>query len=244
MSTYNIRQQGDRCLTIDLGDHIDEQVGMRCLELAQRIRSARIDGILDVVPSFLSVTIHFEPRPSLGPNPSGLITDLLEKHAVELDRLVSEGGLILQTARNVVIPVCYEGTHAPDLEAVATSMGLTPTKLIEAHCSKPLRVYMLGFAPGQPYIGIHDESFAIPRKANPRTAVPAGSIGIANRQTTIYPNLLPGGWEIIGATPLKLFNPASDAPTLLCPGDEVIFEPISQARFEQILHEQKEQGLS
>ncbi len=232
-----IRQQGDRCLIIDLGDRIDDQVGLRCLALAQKIRELAIDGVLDIVPSFIAVAVYYEPTRNLGSDPAQSLQQLILQLLEQLGDETLNASETLQT-RSVVIPLCYGGIHGPDLDELAQHMGLPPEDVIRAHHAQPLRVYMLGFAPGHPYIGIHDERFAIARRDIPRTAVPAGSLGIANRQSTIYPNRLPGGWHIIGATPLRLFNPASTSPTLLRPGDMVRFEPISVERFEQIRAEQ------
>ena len=235
-----IRQQGDRCLIIDLGDRIDEEIGLRCLALAQNLRERAIDGVLDIVPSFIAVAVYYEPRKSLGKDPARSLQLLILQALEELGSQGPSASQALQT-RTVVIPLCYGGHHGPDLEEVAKRMGMSPEAVIQAHHEQPSRVYMLGFAPGHPYIGIHDERFAVPRREVPRTAVPAGSLGIANRQSTIYPNRLPGGWHIIGATPLTLFNPAAVCPTLLRPGDEVRFEPISVEKFDQIRAEQARQ---
>ena len=228
-----IRQQGDRCLIIDLGDQINEEVGLRCLALAQKLRDCAIDGVLDIVPSFIAVAVYYEPVQSLGKDPAHALQQLILQLLQEIGSDSLKASEALQS-RSVVIPLCYGGLHGPDLDEVAQRMGISPEAVIEAHHEQPSRVYMLGFAPGHPYIGIHDERFAIPRRDVPRTAVPAGSLGIANRQSTIYPNRLPGGWHIIGATPLTLFDPAAASPTLLQPGDEVRFEPISAEQFDQI----------
>lgn len=232
-SAPGFRHQGDRCLTVDLGDHIDEITGLRCLTLAQQLRDEAIDGVLDVVASFVSVTIYFEPSSALGKDPC---SQLQQRVQILLDAMAAQGNQAFDAiqGRQIVIPVCYGGEHGPDLEYVANTMGLSAEAVIQAHSEAPLRVFLLGFAPGHPYIGIHDERLAIPRRDTPRTAVPAGSVGIANRQSTIYPNRLPGGWHIIGATPLRLFNPDAESPTLLLPGDEVRFEFITSDQFDKI----------
>lgn len=233
------RHQGDRCLTVDLGERIDESTGLRCLALAARLRSEEIDGVLDVVASFVSVTVYFEPSAGLGKDPAALLQQKILAHISAIGAQ-GEDGLSRIQGRHIVIPVCYGGEHGPDLMDVASAMGLSAQAVIDAHAAEPLRVFLLGFAPGHPYIGIHDERFAIPRRDTPRTAVPAGSVGIANQQSTIYPNRLPGGWHIIGATPLRLFNPDAESPTLLQPGDEVRFEPINSAQFDVIRARQME----
>lgn len=227
-----IRTQGDRCLLIDLGHQIDEKVGLQCLSLAQRIRLAALPGVLDVVPSFIAVAVYFEPTTTSGDDPAHRLIKQIEQLADAL-----EPDTALQ-ARRVRVPICYGGSHGPDLDDVARRMSLTPQDVIEAHHGSIARVYMLGFAPGHPYIGIHDERFALPRREVPRTAVPAGSLGIANRQSTIYPNVLPGGWHIIGATPLRLFRAEASEPTLLMPGDEIEFVSIDEQEFQRLQAEQ------
>ena len=227
-----IRMQGDRCLLIDLGHQIDEKVGLQCLALAERIRLAAIPGVLDIVPSFIAVAVYFEPTTASGDEPAKRLIRQIEQLANGL-----QADTALQ-ARRVRVPICYGGQHGPDLEDVAKRMSLTPQAVIAAHHGSISRVYMLGFAPGHPYIGIHDERFALPRREVPRTAVPAGSLGIANRQSTIYPNVLPGGWHIIGATPLKLFRAQASEPTLLMPGDEIEFVPINEKEFDRLQAQQ------
>ena len=145
-----------------------------------------------------------------------------------------------RAARTIDIPVCYGGEHGPDLSEVAKVTGLTEQEVIQMHCAPGSMVFMLGFAPGHPYIGIHDPLFALPRREVPRTVVPAGSVAIANRQSTIYPTRLPGGWHILGATPLKLFDVARPQPTLLLPGDHIRFVPISPAEFDELAAQQNQ----
>lgn len=229
-----VRAQGDRCLLVDLGDRIDEAVGLNCLKLADRLRQAAVAGVLDIVPSFTSVAIFYEPGRELGDKPIERLTERVH----EMAQAIGQADIALN-ARRIEIPVCYGGEHGPDLQDVAQRMGLTPEEVIAAHHESICRVYMIGFAPGHPYIGIHDERFSLPRREVPRTALPAGSLGIANRQSTIYPNVLPGGWHIIGATPLKLFNADATQPTLLMPGDEVAFVPIDEHDFSHIKAQQE-----
>lgn len=231
-----IRPQGDRCLMIDLGDRIDQAVGLRCLTLADRLRQAQVPGIVDIVPSFTALAIYFEPRADLGADPIARISELVEALLAQI-----EGGATLQS-RRIQIPVCYGGEHGPDLKDVAKRTGLSPDEVVQAHHGAICRVYMIGFAPGHPYIGIHDERFNLPRREVPRTALPAGSLGVANRQSTIYPNVLPGGWHIIGATPLRLFNAQAKEPTLLSPGDEIEFVPITPEDYARIKAEQATQA--
>jgi inhibitor of KinA len=125
------------------------------------------------------------------------------------------------------IPVCYGGTHGPDLDDVAARHGITPDEVVRLHTGANYRVYMLGFAPGFAYLGGLSEMIATPRRPEPRTAVPSGSVGIGGSQTGIYPMVLPGGWQLIGRTPLVLFDATRSSPTLLSVGDTVTFRAIS-----------------
>jgi KipI family sensor histidine kinase inhibitor len=132
------------------------------------------------------------------------------------------------------VPVCYENSFAPDLGEVANRTGLAPSEVVARHSGPSYHVYMLGFLPGFPYLGDLPRELALPRRANPRLRVPAGSVSIATTLTAIYPYESPGGWHLIGATPVRLFDPARSRPALLEPGDEVQFQPIDPASFASI----------
>jgi inhibitor of KinA len=229
--SWALRAQGDRCLSIDLLAPYDAATGGACLRIAAALREARLAGVTDIIPSFTSVALLFgrglPPDSPLTAEAGGLerLTTLIEA--------AMAGTSIAQ--REVEIPVCYGGEHGPDLEDVAAAAGLAPEELVRRHGLPGATVIMLGFAPGQPYIGLHDPAFQVPRRQVPRTRVPAGSVGIANRQTAIYPNASPGGWHIIGRTPLRLFDADRESPTLLLPGDRVRFRAIDEATLERLL---------
>jgi len=226
-TSWRILPQGDRCLIVSFGDQIDAAVGRTCLAAAGKLRDARLPGVTDVVPSFVAVAVHYRPGASGSPTYSQL--------AERIGQLLSEGiAADALGGREIDIPVCYGGEHGPDLAEVAEAAGLTPAAVIQLHSQPRSMVFMLGFAPGHAYLGVHDEKLNIPRRASPRTAVPAGAVAIANRQTVIYPNRLPGGWNIIGATPLTMFDPAREPAALLQPGDSVRFVPISPEEFDRI----------
>lgn len=226
---WRIRAEGDRCLIVELGDTLDPAVGARCLALARTVREAGWPGLTDIVPALATVAFHYRPP---GPDGGGLSFDDLSQR---LDALLRDGLPVSQTAsRTVDLPVCYGGEYGPDLEDVARACGLSPEAVVDLHTRPGSLVYTLGFAPGLPYIGVHDPALAIPRRATPRTAVPAGSVAIANRQTTIYPDRLPGGWHLIGTTPLRLFDFRRDPPALLMPGDQVRFVPITPEAFTRL----------
>lgn len=229
-TAWRIQPQGDRCLIITFGDHIDAAVGRTCLAAARKLRAAELPGVTDVVPSFVAVAVHYRPG-GLIPGNAPTFSSL----AARIDALLADGiPADAEAGRQIDIPVCYGGEHGPDLLDVALAAGITPDEVIALHSGPRSMVFMLGFAPGHPYLGLHDEKLNIPRRASPRTVVPIGSVAIANRQTVIYPNRLPGGWNLIGATPLAMFNPQREPASLLQPGDAVRFVPISADEFNRI----------
>lgn len=226
-SNWTIVAHGDRCLVIRFGTGIDVATGRRCGAAAAALRNAVIRGVSDIVPTFNTVAVHYLPG-HFAANTS------LRHLETEIERVLLQADLDqAQTGgRSIKLPVCYGGEYGPDLADVAERTGLGEDGVIQLHSGEPAYVFMLGFAPGAPFMGVHDERFALPRRATPRTSIPAGSVAIANRQTVIYPNNLPGGWHVIGRTPLALFNPLQDPPTLISPGDSVQFVPITEEAFQ------------
>jgi KipI family sensor histidine kinase inhibitor len=218
-----IREAGDSAVLLELGDGhaarstIDVALNLRAVQLAQTIRNQRIRGVRDVVPTFRSVAVFFNP----------LTTDLAELDAA----LGASGGSTSSEGlgNQVDVPVVYGGDAGPDLADVAAWAGISPDRVVALHAAHAYRVCMLGFLPGFPYMATVDDSIAAPRRATPRTRVPAGSVGIAGRQTGIYPRDSPGGWQIIGRTPLSMFDVERASPALLAPGDTVRFVPTSSS---------------
>jgi KipI family sensor histidine kinase inhibitor len=233
---WRIHPQGDRCLLLVFGETIDAGIGRACLGVARALREAALPGVTDVVPSFVAVAVHYAPGPR-GDGPR--FAELVGRIEALLARGIPSAGA---DARDIDIPVCYGGEHGPDLPDVARAAGLSPDEVIALHTQPGSMVYTLGFAPGHPYIGVHDARLNLPRRASPRTAVPMGSVAIANRQTVIYPSRLPGGWNIIGATPLRLFDPAREPAALLQPGDRVRFVPIDAAAFARMRAREQDGG--
>lgn len=226
---WKIFFQGDRTLLLTLDGPVSVEGGRLCALAANALRAAGLPGATDVVPAFNSVAMHFQPR-LFGPSTSfknlaGEVVQILEQLATGTDA---------PTGRSVDIPVCYGGEHGPDLQDVARACGLSEAEVIRLHTDQPAYVFMLGFAPGAPYMGMLDHALDIARRTTPRTAVPAGSVAIANRQTIIYPHTSPGGWHIIGATPATLFFPEREPPTLLAPGDTVRFVPVDADEFKAL----------
>jgi|307.fasta_scaffold23297_2 KipI family sensor histidine kinase inhibitor len=214
---------GDRALVVEFGDRVDRALSDGVLRLNAAIRSERLAGVVETVPTFRSLTVYFDP----------LVTSRAElERAVQrlLDSKRSERLAAVQWR----IPVCYEAEFAPDLAEVARLTGLTPDAVVARHSGKRYHVYMLGFLPGFPYLGDLPQELALPRRTDPRVRVPAGSISIATSLTAIYPYESPGGWHLIGVTPIRLFDIERPRPALLAPGDTVIFEPIGRARYAAI----------
>jgi KipI family sensor histidine kinase inhibitor len=225
---YTLRPQGDRCLSIDFGESISLETGTLCLCAAATLERAKLQGVTDIVPSYTAVALFYKPGVEMGG------TDFATLCAQVDAQLHGELVQATTSARQVEIPVCYGGKHGPDLSDVAQKTGLTEQQVIALHTQPGSMVFGLGFSPGHPYIGVLDARFALPRRDVPRTAVPAGSVAIANRQSTIYPTLLPGGWHILGATPLQLFDLRRPQPSLLLPGDQVRFISISEQEYDRL----------
>ena len=212
-SGFGIRDAGDSAVLLELDAVIDPGVNARAIGIAHAIAGCRLAGVRDVIPTYRSVAVHFDP---LATDVAAVTHAMLEAaHAAPEAR---EGAL-------VEVPVSYGGADGPDLPDVAAFAGLSERDVIDRHSAVEYRVFMLGFLPGYAYMGIVDEAIASPRRATPRTRVPAGSVGIAGRQTGIYPRQSPGGWQLIGRTSLPVFDPSRDPPCIFAPGDRVRFVP-------------------
>lgn len=220
MSTV-IHPCGDSAVTVTLGEGISEALNARVTALADAARA--IDGVRETVPAYCAVTIHYDCE----------IIGYAEL-CTALNALCGTTGDARSVGALVEIPVCYGGAYGEDLPFVAQHCGMTEQQVIEAHSAPDYLVYMLGFMPGFPYLGGMDERIAAPRLQTPRTAIPAGSVGIAGKQTGIYPVASPGGWQLIGRTPLKLFDPSRDEPLLLTAGARIKFVPVSAEEFEKL----------
>ena len=193
----------------------------RAHALAARLRADAPAWLRDVVPAWDSVGVCFDPA-QIDPD-TALAWLQAQRDGSPTDALA--------TPRSIEIPVCYGGKHGVDLDAAAAELGLTPDALVERHAAPLYTVAMIGFAPGFPYLDGLDPALALPRLATPRSRVPAGSVGIGGAQTGIYPRESPGGWRLLGRTPLTLFDPDTDPPSRLLPGDRVRFVAIDEAAF-------------
>ncbi len=256
---------GEACVVVEFGNTIDPEVNERVHRLArclqnllsrpeattyqgtfyrQEYRSwsevARA-GIRELVPTYRSLAVYFDPLEVKRQALEAQITQLLQEIDVPepAGALEAEAGsqrekTFPRQGKTVIIPVCYGGEYGPDLAFVAQHTGLSEEEVVKIHTSRTYRVYMLGFLPGFPYLGGMDERIATPRLETPRTRIPAGSVGIAGTQTGFYPMESPGGWRIIGRTPIKAFDPFSDTPFLLFPGDFVQFKSIGEGEYRKI----------
>ena len=234
-SSYSIFPLGDSAITIDLGNCIDEYLNIKSIAIHEWLAAQPFPGLKDIITSYSSVTIFYNPAELV---PAGIAGSDGAYSWLEglLLRAWEETGTLPEMAaegRIVEIPVCYEGEYAPDLEGVAAQKGLSPEAIVDLHVAGTYRVYMIGFLPGFPYLGRLDDRLGIPRKPQPET-VRAGGVGIAGMQTGIYPLDSPGGWWIIGRTPVKLFDAGAGSPALLRAGDRVRFRPIRPADFQEI----------
>jgi inhibitor of KinA len=226
MDGIRLLNAGEQGLVVEFGASIDPDINRRVHRTASQISAANMPGVLEVVPTYRSLLVYFDPL---------VITRReLAEHVGRLYADAGAAGMAASTARVVEIPVAYGGEYGPDLEFVASHTGLSPAEVIAIHTSVPYLVYMLGFTPGFPYLGGMSERIAAPRLEQPRTAIPGGSVGIAGTQTGIYPVTSPGGWRIIGHTPVKLFNPAAVAPFLFAAGDYLQFKAVSAAEYSAI----------
>jgi inhibitor of KinA len=218
---------GDAALTVEFGEEIDPAINERVMAFAEIVRTQMWKGLLDVVPTYRSVTIHVDPLCL----DIDALTDRLHNLQIPAQRTTSSG-------REHSIPVLYGGEAGPDIQEVAAFAKLSVDEVIRLHASVHYRVYMLGFSPGFPYLGLVPDTIAMPRRPTPRISVPAGSVGIAGNQTGIYPISTPGGWQLIGRTSVVLYPQHGAARFLLHPGDLVRFEPITAQDFDRLQREQ------
>ncbi|MDR6571137.1 5-oxoprolinase subunit PxpB [Chitinophaga ginsengisegetis] len=230
---YTISPLGDRAVIIEWEQQISEDIHRRVMQAFRQLQELHKPYILDLIPAYASLTVVYdavvlyrELHGNAGEKIRELISATLEETAITAAAL----------PRRLEIPVCYHPSLGPDLHAMAESKNVSPEHIIALHTAQTYTVYMLGFLPGFPYMGkVHDQ-LVTPRLKQPRLRVPAGSVGIAGAQTGIYPQESPGGWNIIGRTPLRLFDAGAETPCYCGPGDEVRFMPVSLEAFREMTH--------
>ena len=228
ISDPTIELISDNAVLVNFPAVIDEKINRRILhismKLSDQISSEKVQGILDIIPTYHTLQVLFDAL------------------VIDPDKLIAVLGEIVHTEASdadvekevVEIPVCYEPPFALDTDEVCAFHDITPEELITKHTAVDYLIYMMGFTPGFPYLGGMDESIAIPRRDEPRLKIEAGSVGIAGPQTGIYPVDSPGGWQIIGRTPVKIFDSASERPFLLKAGQYIRFKPISKEQFDRL----------
>lgn len=227
--SFTISPLGDEALLLDYGQVMDEAVNRMVLQLFQQLRSARLPFVTDLVPAYSSLAVFYDSH-AVRQHHSGPAYDTIAQ-LVQQQVAVRQQAAELP-ARQHRIPVCYAPQFGCDLEEVAALKRLSVQEIIDIHTAARYRVYMIGFLPGFAYMGRLDDRIATPRRASPREKVAAGSVGIAGHQTGIYPLPSPGGWQIIGRTPLPVFDREAPMPALLSPNDEITFYPITAHEFE------------
>jgi inhibitor of KinA len=228
---YRFHPLGDNAVIIELGEDINLETHQKVNMVTTLFDEQPFEWMIEYVPAFTTVTVFYDPLKISDFSSSTLPYDYVCGQLKPLLESLKIGEF--SSERIVEIPVCYGGELGPDLEYVAEYNGLTPEEVIHIHSSGDYLVYMIGFAPGFPYIGGMSEKIATPRRESPRLKIPAGSVGIAGKQTGIYPIETPGGWQLIGRTPIKLFRPDDKSPSLLKAGDRIRFKPITIEEYEQ-----------
>ncbi|MGV8982090.1 5-oxoprolinase subunit PxpB [Clostridium sp.] len=215
---------GDRALVIEFGDEIEEESNAKIRSLTLAMEREAIVGIIETIPTYRSLMVIYEPM------------------LIELDVIINKVKSILSKmdemklpdAKVIEIPTLYGGEYGPDINFVAEHNKISPEEVIKIHTANEYLIYMLGFTPGFPYLGGMDHKIAAPRLQTPRTKIPVGSVGVAGKQTGIYPIESPGGWQLIGRTPVKLYDPYRKEPVLLNAGDYIKFVQINEMEYKNI----------
>ncbi len=221
------RLVGDRGVLVEYGDTISQDINRKVRAIAMAVNLETSRGIVEVIPTYRSLLIIYDP--------AIMTLEGLEQELASIEDRLDE--LDIPSPRTVEIPVLYGGDFGPDMDFVAQAHNLTVDEVVRIHSSAVYQIYMIGFTPGFPFLGGLPEELHTPRMETPRTLVPAGSVGIANNQTGMYPIDSPGGWRLIGRTPLKLFDPSKEDPFLYGAGDMLKFVPISADEYNRILSE-------
>lgn len=227
------RTAGDRSFLVEFGSDINPDVNIKVRAMARGLKKDLPLGVMEIVPTYRSLLLVYDP----------LITRP-EKLAADIERVGNTLSQIEAEHIKVVrIPVCYGNEFGPDIENVGKFSGLSTAEIIQLHCEPEYLIYMVGFTPGFPFLGGLNEKLFTPRLKTPRMSVPAGSVGIANNQTGMYPITSPGGWQVIGRTPLKLFAPQRKNPFLYKAGDKINFFSISSREYKRLKSEEENQWM-
>jgi len=215
-----ISASSDTAIIVEFGDKVDRNLSSLVLSAATILSNSKLPGVIEVIPTFRSLMVQYDPLVTTATRVIARITPLM-------GTTVDDPALV----RKWSIPVCYEEEYAADITDVASATGQTVEQVVKLHSDVLYHVYMLGFLPGLPYLGDLAKALHLPRRTNPRTRVPKGSISIATSLTTIYPFESPGGWHLIGTTPVELFDVNNTPPALFTPGDQLKFVAVSKLEF-------------
>lgn len=219
---------GDAAVYAEFGDRLDLDMNQSLQALAAALRARSLPWIRDVVPALCGIAVHFDPyHPALPAAVLEYFEQLLQEAFKSASKFENSG-------RIVEVPVCYDPAFGLDLKEISDRTSVPLEEIQKRHAKSQHHVLMVGFSPGQPYIGGLDPRLSVPRRATPRTRMPAGAVAIANAQTCVYPYETPGGWSIVGCTPLRVFDPSRDPASLFEPGDRVRFVEISRIEFEKL----------
>lgn len=224
MQDIRILTAGDSSLLVEFGKEISPDINRKIAATVQLMKEQHIEGVVDIIPAFCSLLINYDPRVISYEEMKQRMQDLIKVDAK------AEAG----RKRVFEIPVCYGGEYGPDIANIAKNAGLSEKEVIEIHSSRDYLIYMLGFLPGFTYLGGLDERIHTPRLATPRIKINAGSVGIGGSQTGIYPLDSPGGWQLMGMTPVKTYDPEREIPILVEAGDYIRFVPITEADYLEI----------
>lgn len=224
MQKISILTAGDSSLLVQFGDEIKPEINRKIAATVQLMREQHIEGVLDVIPAFCSLLVYYDPRVASYNEIKTRITNLL--------KIETTAGA--ERKRIFEIPVCYGGKYGPDMAFIAEHAGMTEAEVIRLHSSRDYLIYMLGFLPGFCYLGGLDERLHTPRLASPRLKIEAGSVGIGGSQTGIYPMDSPGGWQLMGMTPVKTYDPERKIPILVEAGDYIRFVPVDEEEYMRI----------
>lgn len=226
---------GDSALIVEIGSCIDEPTHRRVQAVMAQLTQAGLAAVTELVPAYTTVTVFYDPMAAV--SAGAPVNDIAGWLTQQIQSVLLHGNAVspqVRPGRLVEIPVCYGGDYGPDLPEVAERRRLAPADVVRLHSTSEFFVYLLGFSPGFAYMGGLPPALALPRRASPRKIVPPGSVGIVNDQTCIYPQATPGGWNLIGRTPLRLFTPGAQSPTLLQPGDRVRFRAVTPEEFARL----------
>lgn len=226
MKEAKILNAGESGIIVEFGNQISPLINAKVNRLNDLIKTSAWAGVIETIPTYRSLLVIFEP-----------LTISKAELKIKIELLLPNLENVEQgkNSRIVTIPVCYEQEMAPDMEFVCKHTGLTSCEVIKMHTEPEYLVYMIGFMAGFPYLGGMNEKLATPRLSQPRTQIPAGAVGIADKQTGIYPVVSPGGWQLIGCTPVTIYNPSSEQPFLFAAGDFLKFKSIDSGEYRDIL---------